>query len=171
MFLRLKSWNRHCEYWLAASLRILCTLYFTMCWQYCRYLNVLGVMAAQITIVSPISTDIFRCTFLGVDRYQIQMLHYVRIPILLLLIFIFNLRLFVLVELNFLGGIRWPTLLGLLVVRFFSNWIQLSLHWLQLYHLLLIISLLWGQWLLLGTGWGSPCRFLLTLDIILITGL
>lgn len=99
------------------------------------------------------------------------MLDNVRVPVLLFPIFIFDFSLFVLAGLDFFRGVRWTTLLGLLVVRLFSNRIKLRLHWLKLYHLLLIISLLWGHRLLLGRGWRRPCRFLLSLYIVLVAGL
>ncbi len=99
------------------------------------------------------------------------MLHNVRIPVLLFLFFIFYFRLFVFIDLDFFGRVRRTTLFGFLLVRLFSNWVKLCLNWLKLNHLLLIISLLRGKWLLLGARWSSPGRFLLSLYIILIAGL
>jgi hypothetical protein len=44
------------------------------------------------------------------------MLDNVGIPVFLFLFFIFHFRLFVLVDLDFFGGVRWTTLFGLFLV-------------------------------------------------------
>lgn len=99
------------------------------------------------------------------------MLHYIRVLVLFTTIisgwYTFWFWLLVLVELEFLGGVRgFGWFFGLLTVRFLSNRIQLSLfHWLQLNHL---TAFLWRR--LFQLGW-RPSRPLVSLDVVLVARL